>query len=91
VLADPLRFEQMLTNLIGNAVKYGAPPVMVRVQPADDPDATTVEVVDAGGGVPPDFAGSCSTSSPVSLGSAPVAPDSACTSCARSPRRRVDR
>jgi signal transduction histidine kinase len=57
VLADPLRLEQMLTNLISNAFKYGTPPVVVRVQPADDPDATTVEVVDAGGGVPPDFAG----------------------------------
>ncbi|MBC9732705.1 response regulator [Nocardioides marmotae] len=53
VRADPLRFEQMLTNLLGNAQKYGAAPYTVHVRP--DGDLVSIDVVDAGEGVPEEF------------------------------------
>ncbi|MEV7430946.1 ATP-binding protein [Nocardioides sp. NPDC092400] len=51
--ADPLRLEQMLTNLLGNAHKYGAAPYTVHVRP--DGDLVSIDVVDAGDGVPEEF------------------------------------
>lgn len=53
VRADPLRFEQMLTNLISNAQKYGRAPYVLRVRP--DGDRVAIDVVDHGPGVPPEF------------------------------------
>lgn len=53
VRADPLRLEQMLTNLLGNAHKYGAAPYTVHVRP--DGDLVSIDVVDAGDGVPEEF------------------------------------
>ncbi len=53
VRADPLRFEQMLTNLISNAQKYGRAPFVVRVRP--DGDRVCIDVVDHGDGVPQGF------------------------------------
>jgi signal transduction histidine kinase len=53
VRADPLRLEQMLTNLLTNAQKYGRPPVEVHVRP--DGDRVAIEVVDHGDGVPEQF------------------------------------
>ncbi len=52
VRADPLRVQQMLLNLLGNAVKYGLPPV--RVDARADGDDVRVCVRDAGPGIPPD-------------------------------------
>jgi signal transduction histidine kinase len=53
VQADPIRLEQMLANLLTNALKYGAAPFSVRVRP--DEDHVAIEVSDAGAGVPEDF------------------------------------
>ncbi|MBJ7359325.1 hybrid sensor histidine kinase/response regulator [Nocardioides sp.] len=56
VLADPGRLEQMLANLLGNALKYGRAPYVVRVE-GDPDDATLLRilVIDAGDGVPEEF------------------------------------
>lgn len=56
ILADPLRLEQMLANLLANAHKHGRPPVFVRVRPStDDANLLCIEVEDSGAGVPEDF------------------------------------
>ena len=53
VRADPLRLEQILTNLLSNAHKYGRAPVTVRVRAAGE--HVCVDVSDQGDGVPPEF------------------------------------
>lgn len=53
VRADPLRFEQMLTNLLSNAHKYGAAPYSVHVRA--EGDLVCIDVVDHGDGVPEEF------------------------------------
>jgi signal transduction histidine kinase len=54
--ADPLRLQQMIGNLVRNAVKYGAPPITIRVRPdAADPGRLAIDVEDEGPGVPEDF------------------------------------
>jgi len=56
VLADPLRLEQMLGNLLSNAHKYGRPPIVLRTRSsAEHPDLLCIEVEDAGTGVPAEF------------------------------------
>ncbi len=53
VRADPRRLEQMLTNLLSNARKYGRPPIDVHVRPAGE--RVAIDVVDHGDGVPQQF------------------------------------
>jgi signal transduction histidine kinase len=53
VHADPLRLQQILTNLVRNAQKHGAEPVTVDVTPGAD--LVTIRVGDAGEGVPETF------------------------------------
>lgn len=54
ILVDPLRFEQVLTNLIDNAMKYSPPGSRIEVILARaGPAAVTVRVNDQGIGVPP--------------------------------------
>ncbi|WP_296606806.1 HAMP domain-containing sensor histidine kinase [Nocardioides sp.] len=53
VRADPLRLEQMLSNLLSNARKYGRPPIDVRVRPAGP--CVAIDVADHGAGVPEEF------------------------------------
>jgi len=51
---DPLRFEQIVTNLISNAVKYGAgTPIEVRVGRDRAADLAHLEVIDGGPGIDP--------------------------------------
>jgi signal transduction histidine kinase len=53
VHADEVRLQQMLGNLISNAVKYGEPPVRIVAQPGSR--HVEIRVIDAGPGVPDDF------------------------------------
>jgi signal transduction histidine kinase len=51
--ADPDHVEQIVVNFVGNALKYGDPPVTVEVVAAGD--NVEVRVCDAGEGIPPEF------------------------------------
>lgn len=51
---DTDQFHRIMTNLMTNAIKYGAPPFVVRAH--DDDDRVRVEVIDHGEGVPEGFA-----------------------------------
>ena len=55
VVADRRAFEQVLTNLVDNAIKYtpGGGSVRVWIGPADDPTQVRVEVRDDGPGIAP--------------------------------------
>lgn len=55
VQADPLRLEQVLANLLDNAIKYGRTEGHVTVWArADSPGEVTVAVTDDGPGLPPE-------------------------------------
>lgn len=47
---DPVLFEQVLINLVENALKHGAPPLAIKV--ARVADRVVLEVADRGGGLP---------------------------------------
>lgn len=49
ISADPAHFEHVIGNLVGNARKYGKPPIEIAVR--SDADRVTVEVSDRGDGV----------------------------------------
>ena len=51
VHADPDRLEQILVNLLANAVQHGRPPVTVRVRAAADERMTEIVVHDTGPGI----------------------------------------
>ena len=51
VSADPIRLEQMLTNLIDNGIKFNRPTGSVTVTVAQSTDKTSVSVIDTGEGI----------------------------------------
>jgi signal transduction histidine kinase len=53
VRADRLALERIMDNLVGNALRYGAPPVVVTAHPMDT--YLRVSVEDEGEGVPPEL------------------------------------
>lgn len=56
ILADPLRLEQMISNLLSNAHKYGQPPIVLRTKCCPDrPELFCIDVQDNGDGVAPEF------------------------------------
>jgi signal transduction histidine kinase len=52
LVTDPVAFERVVANLILNALRYGKPPVEVRVEADED---VRVVVEDSGAGVAPEF------------------------------------
>src|SRR4029079_15498056 len=59
VAIDRDRFEEELTNLLDNAAKFSPPEGPIRVRafrngPSDGEDSASVEVIDAGPGIPPE-------------------------------------
>ena len=52
VVADPRRLEQVIANLVENAIVYGSPPVEVSVRPMRGDGTIEISVVDHGAGVP---------------------------------------
>lgn len=54
-LIDATRIEQVLTNLVGNAVRYSQPGTTVTVRMSSKDQEAHVEVVDNGPGVPPEL------------------------------------
>jgi signal transduction histidine kinase len=54
MVADPVKLEQVLNNLIGNAVKFSPPGSAVDVRVTVAADAVTLSVEDRGPGVPAD-------------------------------------
>ena len=51
-LADPLRYRQVLRNLLSNAIRYGGPNIGVAIERSDD--AVSVKVIDDGEGIEAD-------------------------------------
>lgn len=52
MVADPARFRQVLTNLVGNAAKHSPPGGVVRIEVAADGPHVVVAVQDEGPGIP---------------------------------------
>ncbi|SPC07783.1 PAS/PAC sensor hybrid histidine kinase [Cupriavidus oxalaticus] len=52
---DPARFQQILWNLISNAIKFSPEGATVRVIAKSDAETLSVSVVDAGRGIDPEF------------------------------------
>jgi signal transduction histidine kinase/ActR/RegA family two-component response regulator len=55
VRADPARLQQVLWNLVKNAVKFTPEGGRITIQTADDNDAIRIDVCDTGMGIEPDF------------------------------------
>jgi signal transduction histidine kinase len=53
-LADPAALEQVLENLLDNAIKHGGPAAKVRVTASRDGESVQIAVEDDGPGIPPE-------------------------------------
>ena len=54
VHADPVAFERIVSNLVSNALRHGAPPVVITAASDEPGDGVRIVVEDGGGGVPVD-------------------------------------
>jgi len=55
LVGDPVRLQQVFSNLIVNAIKFTAPPGRIRVSLVGAPDEVVVTVSDSGAGIRPEF------------------------------------
>lgn len=55
VMADRVRLQQVITNLLVNAAKYTAPGGHISLRVEATPELTTIEVRDNGMGIPPEL------------------------------------
>jgi signal transduction histidine kinase len=53
-LADPLGVEQVIDNLLDNAIKYGPQGGVVRIEGRADEDEVVLQVIDRGAGIGPE-------------------------------------
>jgi PAS domain S-box-containing protein len=51
---DPDRIQQVLTNLVSNAVKYGAPGSEIRIEAREEAGRVELSVMNWGAGIPPE-------------------------------------
>jgi signal transduction histidine kinase len=54
VSVDPRKFEQILSNLVDNAIRYGGAGGEVIIEVGEDDGASFVRVTDFGAGIPPE-------------------------------------
>jgi light-regulated signal transduction histidine kinase (bacteriophytochrome) len=54
VMADPERMFQVLSNLVGNAIKFTPKEGLISVTASVEGDFVAVSIVDSGAGIPPD-------------------------------------
>lgn len=57
VHGDPARLEQVVTNLVDNALKFSEPGTRIRLALRPDTGGVVLEVQDEGCGIPPEFLG----------------------------------
>ncbi len=55
VMADPMRIEQVLHNLVGNAARYSEPGSAIQVYGAVQEQHMAIRVRDEGDGIPPEW------------------------------------
>jgi len=57
VIGDPVRFKQLIINLVGNAVKFSGPGGTVKINAIELPGESAIEfcVTDRGEGIPEKF------------------------------------
>jgi len=55
ILGDPVRIEQIVTNLVSNAIKFTPRGGNIQIQLSRDRDETRLAVSDTGSGIPADF------------------------------------
>src|SRR4051812_939304 len=53
--ADPMLFDQVLANLIGNATRYAGPTTRIVLRASAGPDAIVLSVADDGPGIAPEM------------------------------------
>jgi len=53
VFGDPVRLEQIVANLLTNAIKYTPPGGTIRIEVSGDDDHAYIRVADTGEGIPP--------------------------------------
>ncbi|GAA5494997.1 sensor histidine kinase RcsC [Rubritalea halochordaticola] len=54
VYCDPFRIDQVITNLVNNALQHNSEPIRITLRTRKEPEFTVIEVVDNGIGIQPE-------------------------------------